>query len=76
VGVEVVARVEEEDPALAARVGRLEDGGQAHGLERGATLGDRPHGGEARLRDPGVGEPAAHRDLVRHRVSRLRADAR
>ena len=35
-----------------------------------------PHGSELRLRDPRLGEPPAHRNLVRHQVRGLAADPR
>ena len=76
VRVEVLARGDEEDPALAARVGRLQDGRHADRVEGGARAQEVARGGEARLRHARVGERAAHRDLVRHQVRRVGADPR
>ena len=74
VRVEVVRALEQEDPALAGRVGGLQHGRVADRLGRDARLVQRARGREARLRHARVGQPVAHRDLVRHRVRRLRAD--
>ncbi len=74
--MDLVERLHPEDGALAARVGRLEHRREPDLVGGAARLGDRPDRGIARLRHPGVGEPRAHRDLVRHQVRRLDADPR
>ena len=76
VRVDLVERLDAEDAALAARVGRLQHRREADLVRRAAPLRDRADGGEARLRHAGLGEPAPHRDLVRHQVRRLDADPR
>ena len=76
VRVEVVHRLEPEDAALPARVGRLQHGGEADGLRRGQRLAQVARGREARLRHSRLGEPAPHRDLVRHQVRGVVADSR
>jgi hypothetical protein len=73
---QVVLRLDQEQPALAAGVGRLEDCGQADRLERRPRVGDAADRREARLRHACLGEPPPHRDLVRHQVGGLGADAR
>ena len=72
--VEVVLALDPEDAALAARVGRLQHRRHAHVAQGGAGLVHRPERGEARLGDARLGEPAAHRDLVRHQVRDAGAD--
>ncbi len=74
VPVEVVERLEQEEAALAARVGRLQHRREPDRLGGGRRLAPRAHRGEPRLRHAALGEPAPHRDLVRHQVRRLRAD--
>ena len=74
--LDVVERLDAEDAALAARVGGLQHRREADLVGRAAALGERAHRGEARLRHAGLGEPRAHRDLVRHQVRGLRADPR
>jgi hypothetical protein len=74
VGVEVVPRLDPEDAALAAGVGRLHHGGKPNRVERGVGLVDRPNGRVAGLRHACIGEPRSHRDLVGHQVRRLGAD--
>ena len=71
VPVEVVERLEHEQAALAAGVGRLQDGREADGLGRRHRLAPHAHGRVAGLRHAALGEPAPHRDLVRHQVRRL-----
>ena len=71
---EVVLGLDQEDPALAARVGRLQHRRQADVPQGRARLVHRPERGEARLRHACVGEPASHRDLVRHQVRHVGAD--
>ena len=72
----VVERLAEEEPALAGRVRRLEHGGKPDRSCGGTCLLQGPDGGEARLRDAGVGELPPHRDLVRHQVCGLGPDPR
>ena len=74
VSIEVVARLDPEDAALAAGVGRLHHGGKPDRVERGVRLVNRPNGCVARLRHACIGEPRPHRDLVGHQVGRLGAD--
>ena len=74
--LEVAGRVDPEDAALAAGVDRLQDGREPDRLERRAALRQVPHGGEGRLRDPLLGERAAHHELVRHAVGDGAADRR
>jgi hypothetical protein len=74
VSVELVGRLDVENPALPARVGRLQHRRHADGLERCARALHVARAGEARLGHACVGECAAHRDLVRHQVRSLRAD--
>ena len=76
VPVELVLRLDVEDPALAAGVGRLQHRRDADGVERGPGALHVTGAGEARLRHARVGERAAHRDLVRHQVGGLGADSR
>ena len=71
VRVDVVDRLDAEDTALAARVGGLEHRREADLVGRAAALRERAHRGEPGLRHAGVGEPRAHRDLVRHQVRGL-----
>ena len=49
VSIEVVARLDPEDAALAAGVGRLHHGGKPDRVERGVRLVNRPNGCVARL---------------------------
>ena len=76
VGVEVVGGRDVDAPALAAGVRGLQHGGEPDRLERGARAREIARRGEPRLRHAGVGERAAHRDLVRHQVRRARPDPR
>jgi hypothetical protein len=76
VGFDVVERVDAEDAALPARVGRLQHRGHAHLVERAVPLRQLPQRCEAGLRHARLGETAAHRHLVRHQMRRLAADAR
>ena len=75
-GLEVVDAAQEGEPALARAVGRLEHGGEPDRVERVLSLVDRAHGGELRLRDAGLRQAAAHRDLVRDSVRDVAADPR
>ena len=72
--LEVVDGAEQEEPALARAVGGLEDGGEAHRLERVLALVDRPHRRELGLRDARLGELPAHGDLVGDAVGYLPPD--
>ena len=74
VRLDVVERLDAEDAALPARVGRLEHRREADLVGRAPALGDRAQRREARLRHADLGEPAAHRHLVRHQVRGLGAD--
>ena len=74
VRVELVLRLDVEDAALAARVGRFQDGRQPDGLERGPRAQHVAGAREAGLRHAGVGERAPHRDLVRHQMGGLGPD--
>ena len=76
VRIEIVRGVDAEDPALAARVGRLQDGGQADGAQCAAPFGERAHRSEGRLRHPVVGEDPPHHDLVPHAAGDFGADRR
>ena len=76
VPVELVLRLDVEDPALAAGVGGLQHRRDADGVERRPRALHVARAGEARLRHARVGERAPHRDLVRHQVRRLGADPR
>ena len=76
VGVELVLRLDVEDAALPARVGRLQHRRHADGVERGAGAQQVACAREGRLRHAGVGERPAHRDLVRHQVGGVGADPR
>ena len=69
-------RIDPEDPALAARVRRLEHRGEADLVGCAPPLRQRPQRREPRLRHALLGEPPPHRDLVRHQVGRLDADPR
>ena len=59
VRLDVVDRVDEEDPALAARVGRLQHRREADLVGRAMPLGQRPQRREPRLRHALLGERAA-----------------
>ena len=74
VGVEVVGRLEPEEPPLAAGVRRLEHGGKADRLGRDPGVVEPVHCSEARLRDAVIGEETTHHDLVGHRVRDVGAD--
>ena len=76
VRLEIVERPDLEDAALAAGVRRLQHGGHSDRFERGAPLAERAQRRELRLWHTVLGKESSHRDLVRHRVSRLVADAR
>jgi hypothetical protein len=76
VRLEVVDRLEAEDAALPTRVGGLQHCREANGLRRCCGVAHRARGGELRLRHALFGEAPAHRDLVRHRVCDVCADAR
>jgi hypothetical protein len=75
VRVDVALRAEQEDAALAGRVGRLQHRRVAHSSRGGACLEQRPGCRELRLRHAVLGKPPPHRDLVHHRVRSLRADS-
>ena len=74
--LEIIDRLESEDAALSTRVGGLEDRREADGLRRGRRVTHRARRGELWLRHTFLRELAPHRDLVRHRVSDVRAHAR
>ncbi len=76
VAVEIVFALDPEDASLAARVGRLQDTGEANGLERAPALDERADGGERRLRHAFLGKSATHDNLVPHPVRNRRADRR
>ena len=65
---EVAGLVDAEEPPLSFRVSRFEHRGQADSVDRCAPLGEVAHRGEPRLRQPLLGEGAAHRELVREAV--------
>ena len=71
VRVELVVRPDEEDPSLAAGVGRLQHSRHPDRVEGGPRTQHVAGAGKARLRHAGVGERAPHRDLVRHQVGGL-----
>ena len=54
----------------------FEHRGEADGLRRRRGVAHRARGGELRLRHALLGEAPPHRDLVRHRVRDVGADAR
>ena len=74
VPLEVAERTQEEEAALASRVGRLQHGRKADRLGGCSGLAPDTDRRELRLRHPALGEAAAHRHLVRHQVRRLAAD--
>ena len=74
VAVEIVRRLEEEEPALSSGVRGLEHRREADLLDRGRDLASQPERRVARLRHAGGGQHAPHHHLVGHRVRRLRAD--
>ena len=76
VRVDVVDRLDEEDPALAAGVGRLQHRREADLVGGAMALRQRAHRSEPRLRHARLGERAPHRDLVRHQVRGRRPDPR
>ena len=76
VRLEVLDRLEPEDAALPARVGRLQDGGEADGLHRRGCVAHRARSRVLRLRHALLGEAPPHVDLVRHRVRDVGADPR
>ena len=76
VRLDVADRLDDEDPALPARVGRLQHRGEADLLGRAIALREDPKRREPRLGNAVLGEPPPHRHLVRHQVRRLGADPR
>ena len=74
VPIEVVARLDPEQAALAAGVGRLEHGREADLRQRSVGFVQPADRREPRLRHACLGQRAAHRDLVRHPVRRVHAD--
>ena len=74
VGVELVLRLDVEDPALAAGVGRLQHRRHPDHVEGGARAQHVACAREAGLRHARVGERAPHRDLVRHQMGGLGPD--
>ncbi len=74
--VDVVQRLDTEDAALTPRVRRLEHRGEADLVGGASPLRERPHCCEPWLRHAGVREAPPHRDLVRHQMRGLCADAR
>src|SRR5205807_893531 len=63
VRVQVVDGLEPEQPALPARVGRLQHRRDADGLDRRSSLEQRAHAGERGLRDAVLGEQGAPRAI-------------
>ena len=74
VRVELVLRLDVEDAALAAGVGRLQHRRHTDHVESGPSAQHVAGAGEAGLRHARVGERAPHRDLVRHQMSGLDPD--
>ena len=75
VALELLARLDAKDGALAARVDRLQDRREGDLLERGVDIRSRAQARVRRLRKAGCTEGVTHRALVRQEVSRLRPDA-
>ena len=76
IAFELLPRVDPEDGALAARVGRLEHGGEADRLERRVDVVRGAKCAYAGCGSRRLGECVPHRALVRDEMSRLRADPR
>ena len=75
VRLDVVERLDAEDAALPARVGGLQHRRERRPRRaRGAARDSVRSAAKRGCGTPGVGEPAPHRDLVRHQVRRLDAD--
>ena len=74
VTLEVGERAQQEEAALASRVGRLQHGRKADRVGGCSGLAPDTDRRELRLRHPALGEAAAHRHLVRHQVRGLAAD--
>jgi UDP-glucose 4-epimerase len=74
--LEVAGLVDPVETTLALRVGRLEHRRETDGLGCGSALGEVPHRGERGLRQPFLGERAAHRELVGEEVGGLSAERR
>ena len=76
VALELLAALDAEDGALAARVDRLEDRRERDRVECGVDVRIRAKARVRRLWEPARTERVAHRALVRQEVRRLRSDAR
>ena len=75
VALELIARLDAKDGALAARVDGLQDRREGDLLERGVDIRRRAEARVRRLRKSGCTERVTHRALVRQEVGRLRPDA-
>ena len=75
VRVELVLRLDVEDPSLAAGVGRLQHRRHPDRVQGCARAQHVACPREARLRHACVGERAPHRDLVRHQMGGLGPDS-